>query len=442
MSRLLPVCLLLTVRLCFAAGLASGCPPASADEKRAPQISRVTQTHQSRPLSPGIVRQRPASGRYVQIEGGFMVAYQVPVPGTDQTIWMEPIPGGEFVMGSPGDEPGRTPLEGPPSRWKTAPFWMSRCEITQGQFRPYMNLYSVFRAHEFRRLTELSSDDLATQQATVDAVTSPTQLYEPDFHFEYGRQDRMPMVTATLYSAKQYSKWLSAVTGSTFRLPTEAEWEYACRAGSRSRFHFGDDARQLADYAWFKDNAYDDGHHVVGEKRPNAWGLYDMHGNVAEWTYDHCVAYEASSSVRDAQQDWIAVAKIDPRAVRGGSFESTADACRSAARLPSDHELWREYDPDLPKSPWWMSSDVARSIGLRIVRPLEPMTARERGRFWEADNQETFQDVQDRLREGRGAIGRVSRELMLAVAAREARRKAELAEKIRHAEKVRRQQQP
>jgi len=410
------------------------CWPLMADEANKPSDAGTRS-------QPGIVKQRPESGRCVEVEDGFMVPYQVQIPGTDQKIWMEPIPGGEFVMGSPEQEPGRTAIEGPQTRWRTAPFWMSRCEITQGQFRPFMNLYSVFRSAEFRRFTALDSDDFRTQHETVDAVTAPTQLYEPDFHFEYGKQDDMPMVTVTQYAARQYSKWLSAVTRSSFRLPTEAEWEYACRAGSTTRFHFGDDVNDLADYAWFFDNAANEGHQVVGQKKANRWGLHDMHGNVAEWVHDHCAAYETSALVRDAQRDFVDVGRLDPKAVRGGSFSSPADACRSAARLPSDHDEWREYDPDLPKSPWWMASDIARSIGMRLVRPLQPLSKDDQAVFWGPGNRDTFVDVQDRISEGRGSIGRVSRELMLAIAAREARRKAEREARIRHAAEVRRRQQ-
>lgn len=366
---------------------------------------------------PGIVAEQPTSGRFVQVDGGYMVPYQVQISGTDAVFWMEPIPAGQFKMGSPTSEPGRVDIEGPQVSYSVDPFWMARYEVTQGEYRHYMKMYTVFKDFEYKRYTEV------TEKNQVDAVSAPTVIYEPEYVFEYGEHVEMPIMTVTMYAAKQYSKWLSLVTGSQFRLPTEAEWEYACRAGTSTAYHFGDDPKDLVDYAWYRKNSYDAGSRKVGLKKPNPWGLYDMHGNVAEWVHDSCAKYVVRDSVPNAAADWVRTIQIDPRSVRGGSWEFEAQRCRSASRLPSDHDAWRDYDPDLPKSPWWLTTDPARGIGLRLIRPLQTMSPAQRIEFWEPMNQDTRYDVADRVSEGRGAMGRVSKELMQAIAAAKKKQK-------------------
>jgi formylglycine-generating enzyme len=363
---------------------------------------------------PGIVKEKPTSGRFVRIDRGYMVPYAVKIPGTDAAFWMEPIPAGQFKMGSPASEAGRDDIEGPQVSYTVNAFWMARHEVTQGQFRHYMKMYSVFKNFKYKKYTAVKDENDVTE---VDAVSAPTVIYEPEFIFEYGEHVDMPIITVTLYAAKQYSKWMSLITESEFRLPTEAEWEYACRAGTTTAYHFGNDPKQLGDYAWFAENSYDAGWRKVGLKKPNPWGLYDMYGNVAEWTHDHCVNYSTADFMRNAAQNWARTDKIDPRTVRGGSWEFAAEKCRSASRLPSDHDAWRDYDPELPQSPWWLCSDPARGVGLRLMRPLRPMSPLQRQEFWESTNDDTRYDVTDRIKEGRGAIGRVSKELMKAIQA-------------------------
>ena len=146
----------------------------------------------------GVVVEKPPSGRFVEVANGIMVSYEVTIPGTRDSFWMEPIPPGTFQMGSPESEAKRDQLEGPQRTVNVDPFWMGRHEVTQGVYRHYMSLYSAFRAYRFKKWTAVTDDN------QVDASTTPTVLYEPAFTFEFGKHQRMPIATVTHYTAKQY----------------------------------------------------------------------------------------------------------------------------------------------------------------------------------------------------------------------------------------------
>lgn len=375
--------------------------------------SNVSAAGSESPKVPGVVQEKPSSGRFVPIEGGYMVPYEVTIPGTKTTFWMEPIPAGTFKLGSPATEAGREEIEGPQVSWQVDPFWIARHEVTWGEYKKFMGLYQAFKRFEQQGIRKV------TEENEIDAVTAPTVLYEAEFTFEYGEEDEQAAVTITQYSARQYSKWLSAVTGMQFRLPTEAEWEYACRAGTTTAWSFGDDPKLLGDYAWFVGNSEEKGQRKVGLKKPNPWGLYDMHGNVAEWVLDACEPFVAGDKLRNAAADWVRTDQLDPRVLKGGSWQFTAEQCRSAARLASDSEAWREYDPNLPKSPWWFTTDPARGVGFRLVRTLKTVSREEMEEFWKIDNEDTMYDVTDRLNEGRGVRGLVDKELPKAIQALE-----------------------
>ena len=225
---------------------------------------------------------------------GKMVAYEETIPGTDVTFTMVPAPAGEFLLGSPEDEPGRGEDEGPQQRVAVSAFWIGRCEVTWAEYQEYMELYKPLkRLNEFEFDTSIDPKSipatvktyLATRSPEVDAVTCPTPLYDSSFTYGVGEAPDQPAVTMTPFAAKQYAKWLSGITGRQYRLPTEAEWEYAARAGSDGAYSFGDEPGALADHAWFKQNS-EERLHRVGRKAPNAWGLHDVHGNVAEWVLD------------------------------------------------------------------------------------------------------------------------------------------------------------
>src|SRR5687768_13355489 len=172
-----------------------------------------------------------------------------------------------------------------------------------------------------------------TIHALADAVSRPTTPYV-EMSFGMGK-DGYPAISMTQHAANSYAKWLSSKIGQFFRLPTEAEWEYACRAGTTTVYSFGDDPAALGDYAWYSDNS-DFKYQKVGTKKPNPWGLHDMHGNVAEWCLDEYdpEAYKKFAS-GTVENPYLRPTKPYPHVVRGGSWNDDPDKLRSAVRLGS-----------------------------------------------------------------------------------------------------------
>jgi len=196
-------------------------------------------------------------------------------------------------------------------------------------------------------------------------------------------KNNYPAICMTQLAARMYCKWLSAKTGRYYRLPTEAEWEYACRAGTTSAYSFGNDPDQIDDYAWHIDNS-DEAYHEVGQKKPNPWGLHDMHGNVAEWVLDQHdpQRYAASDGKTVSVTEALAIpTELYPRIVRGGSWDDDIEALRSAARDYSSED-WKEQDPQFPQSIWYHTD--ALHVGFRVVRPLKRPSPAEEEKYWDA----------------------------------------------------------
>ncbi|HEY3320902.1 MAG TPA: SUMF1/EgtB/PvdO family nonheme iron enzyme [Planctomycetota bacterium] len=290
-----------------------------------------------------------------------MKPYAETIPGTEVSFEMLPIPGGVFLMGSPKNEAGRSADEGPQHRVELKPFWMGKYEVTWDEFALY-----ALRHDELRK--KRARIDLKSQSETetlADAITRPTPPYG-DVGFGYGRE-RMAAIAMTHHTALEYCRWLSTKTGKHYRLPTEAEWEYACRAGSQTAYPFDGDASRLAEYAWFAENA-EAKPHPVGTKRPNAWGLYDMLGNVAEWCVDrYDKDFYAQCGREKLARSPVLLPNEDEYAyvARGGSWKNAAFQLRSAARLPSN-PAWNASDPSFPHSIWWHRD--APFVGFRLVR--------------------------------------------------------------------------
>ena len=202
-------------------------------------------------------------------------------------------------MGSPATEAGRKADEGPQHKVAIEPFWMGKCEVT-------WNEYELFMYVDEERKYYPTTGDNPYVNPVSDAVTRPTKPYV-EMSFGMGK-DGYPAISMTQHAANKYCEWLSAKTGHFYRLPTEAEWEYACRAGTTTTYSFGDDASKLGDYAWYAPNS-DFKYQKVGKKKPNPWGLYDMHGNVAEWTLDQYQPdYQAFSDAL-TKNPWVKASK-------------------------------------------------------------------------------------------------------------------------------------
>jgi formylglycine-generating enzyme required for sulfatase activity len=285
-----------------------------------------------------------------------MKAYTQKISDSDVTFEMVPIPAGKFKMGSPDSEADRGDDEGPVHEVEIAPFWMGKYEVTWDEYEIFMFQLDIAR----RKLDNREPNAL---DKLADACSKPTKPYT-DMTFGMGKE-KFPVICMTQYAMARYCDWISAKTGRYYRLPTEAEWEYACRAGTTTAYHFGDDPEKLGEYAWYYDNS-DDKYHPVGQKKPNPWGLYDMHGNVAEFTLDQ---YDAEFYKNSPKKNPLNVAKTtEPCVVRGGSWDQDPEELRSADRVESTID-WKQQDPQIPQSIWYYTD--ATFVGFRIVRPLE-----------------------------------------------------------------------
>ncbi len=299
-----------------------------------------------------------------------MRPYTNTIPGTQVTYVMIPVPGGEFEMGSPENEPGRKPDEGPRHKVRISPFWIGKFEVTWNEYELFM-----YPDDEKKLRAEFPTEAAVNQIS--DAVSRPSKPYT-EMSFGMGR-DGYPAICMTQHSANKYCHWLSAKTGHFYRLPTEAEWEYACRAGTTTAYSFGDDPSKLGEYAWFEENG-DFKYQKVGRKKPNPWGLHDMHGNVWEWCLDEYVAdYTKVIEKAGVVDPWYKATVPYPHVVRGGSYDDPPDRLRSAARRGSDR-TWKMRDPQLPKSIWWHSD--APWVGFRLVRPFKVPPADQLRQYW------------------------------------------------------------
>jgi formylglycine-generating enzyme required for sulfatase activity len=284
--------------------------------------------------------------------------YKITIPNTTVSYSLAAIPAGEFLMGSAGPKAKKD--EQPQHNVRLDAFWMQQHEVTWDSYLMFM---FADQAKESEHADPI-----------VDGLSRPTAPY---VEMSFGRgHGGFPAISMTQHAANKYAQWLSAKTGEYYRLPTEAEWEYACRAGGKSPVS----AAQLPAFAWLKKNSATSGfpkgtYHTVGTKKPNAWGLHDMLGNVMEWTLDQYAPYSAQA----AENPWVKSKESYPHAVRGGGWDDDESRVTCTARVASDPS-WKKQDPQLPKSLWYMTD--AQWLGFRLVRPATLPSAEEMYRAW------------------------------------------------------------
>ncbi len=286
-------------------------------------------------------------------------AYQQQLPGTSLNFSMMPIKGGSFTMGSAVSQTGRKQDEGPTKQVSVSSFWMGAKEVTFDEYDAF------FKDENFSR------------NEVADAITRPSPPYI-DLTLGMGKQGGFPANSMSQYGALMYCRWLYNKTGIFYRLPTEAEWEYACRAGNNLAYFFGNDTTGLSQFAWYKQNS-DNKYYQTGLKKANPWGLHDMLGNVSEWTLDQYDEDYFTSIGSDPKDPLIERTARHPRTLKGGNYQDDASELRSAARLKSSLD-WNNRDPQIPRSRWWNAD--APFVGFRIVRPANAPSKEEADKFF------------------------------------------------------------
>jgi sulfatase modifying factor 1 len=250
----------------------------------------------------GLLTEQPVESRDRPAEPADNLPTEQPVESITNAIGMtlNKIPAGTFLMGSPETEPDRESAATQHKVTITKAFYMQTTEVTQGQWRAVMG-------------TEPWKGEDDVKEG-------------PDY----------PATNVSWHDAVAYCKKLSAQEAKTYRLPTEAEWEYACRAGTETRWSFGNDENKLGDYAWYYKNALDideEKAHQVGLKKPNAFGLYDVHGNVLEWCHDY---FGEDYYKQSPEKDPTGPAQGSSHVMRGGSWWYNSRQSGSAYRFGVD----------------------------------------------------------------------------------------------------------
>lgn len=297
------------------------------------------------------------------------------IPNSSVKFEMVAIPGGTFQMGSPKTEPYRNKDEGPVKNVKISPFWMGKIEVTWDE---YQTFYFQTRQEGRTDTREIYKQKISA----TDVITGATPPYgNPDQG--WGKGER-PAITMTHHAATVYCEWLSKVTGKKYRLPTEAEWEYACRGGTGTPYFFegnpkeftekrfwntifGIDTSRINSFIIYAQNskAKTQTSHQV---KANPFGLVNMPGNVREFCLDW-YSPDVYSGYSENVVDPKGPESGEEHVIRGGSFKNDAVDVRSASRDFTRHDAWLVTDPQIPKSIWWYSD--CYDVGFRVVCEYE-----------------------------------------------------------------------
>jgi sulfatase modifying factor 1 len=290
------------------------------------------------------------------------------IPKSPISFNMIAVPGGKFKMGSPADEPFRKVDEGPVREVEISPFFMAEIEVTWDE---YLAFYVQTAAEGRSTDTEGLRNKVAL---ATDAISGATPPYgQPDQGWGLGKR---PAISFSFQAAETYCKWLTSVTGKTYRLPTEAEWEYACRAGTSDPYFFPGDPKKfektglkarlskndttiINTYIIYKGNS------PSKTQTPDRVKPNPLSGNVAEFCSDWYQADAYSRYSEGVIKDPKGPEEGTEHVVRGGSFLSTADVLRSSTRDYTRTEAWLRTDPQMPKSIWWYSDCF--NVGFRVV---------------------------------------------------------------------------
>ena len=301
------------------------------------------------------------------------------IPGTRVSFDMVALPGGTFEMGSPDDESLRDPDEGPVRKVTLSRFWIARTEVTWDEYMAF------FRATSSQGRTE----GQVVTTGNTDAISGATPPWgAPDQGWGKGSR---PAITMSWYAANVYCRWLSKVTGKKYRLPTEAEWEYACRGGTETPYFFKGDPKRFSktgilrkilgpDTANIASRVVYNGNSASKTEEPsfvksNPFGLKNMSGNVAEFCSDfYSPDYYGTDSLGTDPKGPL---RGQEHVIRGGSFKSDAKDVRSAARDFTKTKAWLVTDPQMPKSIWWYSDCI--DVGFRVVCEADSTIWEENG---------------------------------------------------------------